>query len=79
MGIIVTKDEDKKSELTRRINADLMEKSRRNSGQQGRRRDPDFVEDADYSEDLKETGKFSWIWFVLVGLALISLVIIVMP
>ena len=79
MGIIVTKDEDKKSELTRRINADLVEKSRRNSKQSGGRRDPDFVEDADYAENLKTTGRFSWIWFVLVGLALIALVIIVMP
>lgn len=79
MGIIVTKDEDKKSDLTRRINADLIEKSRRNSKQSRGRRDPDFVEDSDYSEGLEKTGRFSWIWFVLVGLALISLVIIVMP
>ena len=79
MGIIVTKDDDKKSELTRRINADLVEKSRRTSKQSGMRRDPDFVEDSDYSEDLKTTGRFSWVWFILIGLALISLVIIVTP
>ncbi|MDO5481161.1 MAG: hypothetical protein Q4F60_02335 [Candidatus Saccharibacteria bacterium] len=79
MGIIVTKDEDKKSELTRRINADLVERSRRKSSQSGKRRNPDFVEDSDFSEDTKGTGRFSWIWFILVGLALISLVIIVMP
>ena len=28
-------------------------------------------------EDLKKTGNFSWIWFVLIGLALVSLVLIV--
>ena len=76
MGIIVTKDENEKSELTQRIKADLAERNRRTSKQEGKRKDPDFVEDSNYTKGMKKTGRFTWMWFVLVGLALISVVII---
>ena len=71
MGIMVSKNEDN-SKLNEQIHADLRERAERNSLQN----DPDLVEDSDYAKDLKKTGRFSWIWIVLIILAIISLVII---
>ena len=82
MGVIVSKDQDQNSKLTERINADLRERAQRNGSAGGagkdlkNKKDPDLVEDSDYARDLKKTNKFSWIWAVLVVLALISLVVI---
>ncbi len=75
MGVIVTKDEDKNTQLTERINADLRERAQKSSLSEG---DPDFVNDAEYLKELKSTGRFSWIWFVLIALAVASLIFIVL-
>lgn len=72
MGIIVTKDNDKTSDLDDRITADLRERAK----QSARDSDPDFVKDSEYTKHLKKTGRFTWVWFVLIVLAVISLVII---
>lgn len=71
MGIVVTK-QDKDTELTARINADLRAKAQSTKDIE----DPDLVEDSDYAKDLKKTGKFGWIWLVLVLAALVSLALI---
>ncbi|MBR3365575.1 hypothetical protein IKG48_00395 [Candidatus Saccharibacteria bacterium] len=71
MGIMVQKNEDN-SKLNEQINADLRERAERTSKQM----DPDYVEDSDYAKDLKKTGRFAWIWAVLIVLAIISLIII---
>ncbi|MBQ7802929.1 hypothetical protein IJ380_03705 [Candidatus Saccharibacteria bacterium] len=76
MGVMVTKEEDKNAELTRKINADLREKVSRTQSAEGDT--PDFAEDAEYMKDFEKTGKFSWIWFVLIALALVSLVFIIL-
>lgn len=84
MGVIVSKDQDQNSRLTERINADLRERAQRNGSAGGAgkslkdKKDPDLVEDSDYTHDLKKTNRFAWIWAVLVVLALISLVVIVL-
>jgi len=72
MGVIVHKETEKKSDLNDRIAADL-----RTRAKMEEQDDPDYVEDADYVKDLKKTGRFTWVWFVLIGLALISLILIV--
>lgn len=72
MGIIVTKNNDKNSELSRRITADL----RARAVESARANDPDLVQDSEYLKNFKKTGRFSWFWLVLVALALISLAII---
>lgn len=71
MGIMVSKDLNRDSELNRRISADL-----RARAQSSERDDPDGVDDSAYIKDTKQTGRFTWIWIVLVILALISLVCI---
>ncbi len=73
MGVIVTKDNETNSKLNRRISADL--RSRATSSLMAD--DPDGVEDSDYVKDLKKTGKHSWVWAVLIGLAAISMIVIV--
>ncbi len=75
MGVIVTKEEDENVQLTERINADLREKATRTSELEG---DPDYVTDSEYLKELKTTGRFSWIWFILIALAIASLIFIVL-
>ena len=77
MGVMVAKDEDDNIELTERINADLREKVDRTQ-QIADGEDPDFVADSEYFEQYEKTGRFSWVWFILVGLALASLVFIIL-
>jgi hypothetical protein len=72
MGVIVHEETEKRTELNDRIAADL-----RARAEQTTQEDPDLVEDADYVRDLKKTGRFTWVWFVLVGLALVSLFLII--
>ena len=74
MGVIVSKDRDQNSRLTERINSDLRERAMKSSSDV---KDSDLAEDSEYVRDFKKTGHFGWIWFVLIGLALISIVIIV--
>ena len=73
MGIIVSKNNDQNSRLNQRITADLRERTKAEE----RGADPDLVEDAAYTKDLKKGSKFAWIWILLVVLAIVSIVIIV--
>ena len=43
----------------------------------GKKRDagePDLVEDSEYLRETKKTGRFGWVWLVLIVLAIISLI-----
>ena len=73
MGVIVNKQNDQDNELSRRINADLRAKALE-TAQVSDEGDIDFAEDAAYLKDLKRTGKFGWIWVVLIVLAVLSLI-----
>ncbi len=74
MGIIVSKDQDR-TKLQKRITADLHNRAKA-SQDEDPGKTPDFAEDSAYVKDLKKTGRFSWIWIVLIVLAIISLIII---
>ncbi|MBR2587056.1 hypothetical protein IKE71_01625 [Candidatus Saccharibacteria bacterium] len=76
MGVIVTKDEDDNVALTRRINADLKEKVEKVQLADGE--DPDFIADSEYFEQYEKTGRFGWVWLVLIALAIASLVFIIL-
>jgi len=71
VGILVEKDEDR-SELGRRISADLRERAEKSS----KREDVDLVEDSEYLRNTRKTDHFSWFWFILTFLAAVALVII---
>ncbi len=68
MGVIVNKN-DEQDELTRRISADLRAKAVSASNEE-----VDFAEDTEYLKNMKKTGRFSWMWGVLIVLALLALV-----
>ncbi len=53
MGIMLTKEDDKNADLTRRINADLRAKLE----SQSKMEDPDFVEGSAYMEDFLKNIK----------------------
>ena len=73
MGVIVHKEQDRNTELSRKIAADLKIRAE----QTVQSSDPDLVNDSDYLEESKTTGRYGWIWLVLVGLAILSLILIV--
>ena len=74
MGIMVTKETDDNAKLTEKINADLRERIQSTSEPE----DKDFAENSEYIQDLETTSKFGWVWFVLIVLALISLIFIIL-
>ncbi len=71
MGVMVTNDVDRNSRLNQRISADLRARA------QSSRDDIDGVEDSAYVKDTKKTGKFTWVWIVLIVLAILSLACII--
>ncbi|MBQ2622883.1 hypothetical protein IJG12_01000 [Candidatus Saccharibacteria bacterium] len=75
MGVIINKKDDD-NELSRRITADLRAKAMETVDVDGGE-DVDLAEDAEYLRDLKKTGRFSWVWIVLIVLAILSLISIV--
>lgn len=77
MGIIVNKNDDQNDELSRRINADLRAKLGGNTGLIHDEDDVDFVDDSEYIEDFKKTGKFGWVWVILIALAILAAILIV--
>ena len=72
MGIMVSKETDTNAKLTEKINADLRARVQSTTEPV----DKDFAENSEYIKDLEKTSRFGWIWFVLVTLAVISLVFI---
>ena len=74
MGVIVNKENNQNDELSRRIDVDLRSKLSGNSQIDGN--GPDLAEDAEYMRDLKKTGRFAWVWVVLIILAIFSLILI---
>ena len=76
MGIIVNQEDNKNSDLEQRISADLRAKA---VAEAPDGEVTDFETDSEYLRDTKKTGRFTWVWVVLIVLAIISLVVIFMP
>ena len=72
MGVIVNKENEKNTELSKRISADLRAKAAE------AKEDVDLAEDAEYLKNLRKTSKFGWVWVVLIVLAILSLVFIIL-
>ena len=77
MGVIVNKENTNKTELARRIDADLRAKGLSSVEVEGGE-DPDLAEDSEYLKNMKKTSRFGWVWIVLVVLAIISLISIIL-
>ena len=76
MGVVVNKENTKKSELSRKIDADLEARRLATLDVDGGE-DVDFAEDSEYMKNMQKTGRFSWIWIVLILLATLSAISIV--
>ena len=73
MGILV-EDNKERSKLQDRIAADLRERAERTTEIEDQ--DVDLEEDSRYVEGTHKTSRLSWFWFILVVLAILSLIII---
>lgn len=73
MGIMLSKEDDKNANLSRRIDADL--RSRMEASAKMENGEIDAVDDSEYAKDLKKTGKFAWIPLVIIVAGVIMLVV----
>lgn len=64
MGLFIRQD-DNRSELQRRIAAELSEKARKRAELENQPR-PDGVEDSAYVKDTQKTSPHAWIWIWLI-------------
>lgn len=71
MGIMVSNDRNRNSELNQRISADLRQRMQSSS------QTPDYVEDSNYVKNTEKTHRFGWVWILLIVLAIISLICII--
>ncbi|MBQ3413561.1 hypothetical protein IJH33_01795 [Candidatus Saccharibacteria bacterium] len=65
---------EEKNELSRRIATDLRERQKKSEQVEAAR--TDFTDDTDYLNETKKTGRFAWVWAVLIVLAIGSVVVI---
>lgn len=80
MGILMTKEDDKNEELTRRINADLREKAEATSKDaeiKAKNVATDFAEDIDYNKGLKQTTKFGWVFPLVIFVGFVVAIVAV--
>lgn len=76
MAVIVNKQNTNDNELSRRIEADLRARQMATADIEGNP-DPDLAEDSEYIKNMKKTGRFTWVWLVLIVLAIISIISII--
>lgn len=72
MGIIVNQ-QDNRSELQKRIAAELTDKAKKKKTNEAEL--PDGVEDSRYIENTKTTTSLAWVWAVIVLVAVVALVV----
>jgi hypothetical protein len=71
MGIIVNQ-EDNRTELQKRIAAELTDKDKKRKARTDKM--PDGVDDSAYIEGTKQTTSLAWVWIVIVVVAVIAAV-----
>ncbi len=74
MAMILNKKDNMNDELSKRITADLRAKAVESSLTSNP--DPDFVDDSEYVKDFEKTGRFGWVWAVLVVAVIVVMAIL---
>lgn len=74
MAMILNKKDDLNDELSQRISADLRAKMAESSGVAGEV--PDFAEDSAYVKDFQKTGRFSFVWVLLIAGVVVAGIVI---
>ncbi len=72
MGVMVTNNQEKNSQLNQRISSDLRARAQTSAGGV-----QPSSEDSAYVEGTKKTGRFTWVWIVLIILAILSTIVII--
>lgn len=73
MGLFIRQD-DNRSELQRRVAAELSEKARKRAELENQPQ-PDGVTDSAYIKDTQSTSKYAWIWILLIFAGVVFIVI----
>jgi hypothetical protein len=73
MGLFIRQD-DNRSELQRRIAAELSEKARKRTELENTPQ-PDGVDDSAYVKDTQKTSPYAWIWLLVFGVGAIAVAI----
>lgn len=73
MGVMVSNNQERNSELNRRITADLRQKAQTSTP--GMPTANDAAEN--YTAGTKRTGRFTWVWIVLIVLAILSVIFMI--
>ncbi|HEV7952194.1 MAG TPA: hypothetical protein VGO98_02365 [Candidatus Saccharimonadales bacterium] len=72
MGLFIRQD-DTRSELQRRLAAELTEKARKRAEIENT--PPDGVDDSAYIKDTQGTSKHAWIWILLVVVGVVVVIV----
>lgn len=75
MGLFIRQD-DNRSELQRRLAAELNEKARKRAELENQPL-PDGVTDSAYVKDTQATSKYAWIWILLIVLGVVATIIFI--
>lgn len=73
MGLFIRQD-DNRSELQRRVAAELSEKARKRAELENQPQ-PDGVSDSEYIKDTQSTSKYAWIWIFLIFAGVVFVVL----
>lgn len=74
MGLFIRQD-DNRSELQRRVAAELSEKARKRAELENQPQ-PDGVNDSAYVKDTQGTSKYAWIWIILIFAVTVFVVVL---
>jgi len=75
MGLFIRQD-DNRSELQRRLAAELNEKARKRAEIEDQPL-PDGVSDSAYIKDTQSTTKFMWLWILLFVIGVVAVIIFI--
>jgi hypothetical protein len=73
MGLFIRQD-DNRSELQRRLAAELNEKARKRAELENQPL-PDGVNDSAYVKDTQATSRFAWVWILLILVGVVAAII----
>jgi hypothetical protein len=76
MGLFIRQD-DNRSELQRRLAAELNEKARKRAEIENQPL-PDGVKDSAYVNDTQATSKFAWVWILLILAGVVAAIIFIL-
>lgn len=71
MAIMMSNEQERNSRLNERITSDLRERTQSSAGRDA---EVDFTGSDTAQRNTRKTGRFTWIWVVLIVLAILSLV-----